>query len=64
MLGIMLGDSLKSITLIIIVISTYLLCNFLPLQLQHLLLFIGVINYSLSSNQQFAFHSLRTKTYD
>lgn len=41
--------------------QVYLVSDLLPLHLQHLLLLIGVINYRLSSNQQFALHGLRNK---
>lgn len=40
---------------------TCLFCNFLSLERQHFLLLIGVIGYSLATNQQLALHGLQTK---
>lgn len=39
----------------------YLFCNLLPLDRQHLLLLVGVIDDGLPTNQQLALHGLQTK---
>ena len=43
-------------------LSFYLLSNLLPLHLQHLLLFVGVVRDVLPSDQQLAFHGLAVST--